>query len=291
MRSCIRFRVSIAASSAATVNAGVRVPFFKRNLNSTASPTDRRLRALLRAMPMRLPAANPYVVNPTTGLPVSGYAAPQQRVFTYAPAAERGRDLRSRMRPSFANYSKGLQVPGTDNLYNSFYFPVGNASAKPDPETTDNFDLGVRYRSGKLMAQVSTWYTIYQNRLASAFDRDLNTTIYRNLGRVDKYGIDGSLAYAPVKDLAIYVLARTCTPRSATTSSGGSCTATNVTLQMYGCTAAGTAFYQTAGKRESGARSTPSVAVSTARSGRSRWACRPSAPVRAMSTTRTCRST
>ncbi|NWP15571.1 TonB-dependent receptor, partial [Escherichia coli] len=29
----------------------------------------------------------------------------------------------------FGNYSKGLQVPGTDNLYNSFYFPAGSDRA------------------------------------------------------------------------------------------------------------------------------------------------------------------
>jgi iron complex outermembrane receptor protein len=185
-----------------------------------------------------------------------------------------------------------MQVPGTDNLYQSFYFPVGNASAKPDPETTDNFDLGVRYRTGKIMAQASAWYTIYQNRLASAYDRDLNTTIYRNLGRVDKYGFDGSLAYAPMKDLSIYVFGSYLHSKIRDNVDGGSCTATNVTLQMYGCTAAGgQAFYQTAGKRNRVPRSTPSVAASMARSGRSRWAFRPSAPVRAMSTTRTCRST
>src|SRR3546814_11837743 len=47
----------------------------------------------------------------------------------------------------FANYSKGLQVPGTDNLYNSFFFAPGTDAAHPNPETTDNFDAGVRYTS------------------------------------------------------------------------------------------------------------------------------------------------
>ncbi|NWO96169.1 TonB-dependent receptor, partial [Escherichia coli] len=68
----------------------------------------------------------------------------------------------------FGNYSKGLQVPGTDNLYNSFYFPAGSDRAKPKPETTDNFDLGIRYRSSKLQAQISGWYTNFHNRLAQS---------------------------------------------------------------------------------------------------------------------------
>ena len=46
----------------------------------------------------------------------------------------------------------------------------------------------------KIMAQASFWYTIFQNRLASAFDPELQLTVFRNLGRVDKYGIDGSIS-------------------------------------------------------------------------------------------------
>ena len=49
----------------------------------------------------------------------------------------------------FANYSRGMQVPSTDNLYNSFFFPVGNPRASRSPETTDNFDVGIRYRSSR----------------------------------------------------------------------------------------------------------------------------------------------
>jgi hypothetical protein len=77
-----------------TVNAGVRVPFFKRNLNqycftnrTVVTPASHGCDANAA-----FAAANPYVDDPTTGLPVTGYAAPQQRMFTYAPAAERGRD-------------------------------------------------------------------------------------------------------------------------------------------------------------------------------------------------------
>lgn len=241
-----------------TVNAGVRVPFFKRNLNQYCFTSRTGGYACFGsdAANAAFAAANPYVVSTTTGLPTSGYAAPQQRIFTYSkalPSVGATFAVNSNV-GIFANYSKGLQVPGTDNLYNSFYFPMGNDAAKPNPETTDNFDLGVRYRSGKVMAQVSAWYTIYQNRLASSFDRDLNTTIYRNLGRVDKYGIDGSISYSPVRDLAIYLYGSYLHSKIRDNVEAGDCSSQNVLLNMYGCTAAtGTAYYQTAGKRESGA--------------------------------------
>jgi iron complex outermembrane receptor protein len=96
-------------------------------------------------------------------------------------------------------------VPSTDNLYNAFFFPAASAQAKPAPETTDSFDGGLRYRSGTIQAQVSGWYTKFNNRLASAFDPDLNVTVYRNLGEVKKYGIDGSIAYKPIPQLTAYL--------------------------------------------------------------------------------------
>jgi iron complex outermembrane receptor protein len=105
----------------------------------------------------------------------------------------------------FFNYSRGLQVPGTDNLYNSFFFAPGTPEATPSPETTDNFDLGVRYRSGGLIAQLSGWYTIFQNRLASSYDPELDRTVYRNLGTVDKYGIDGYVSWQAMPQLQFYV--------------------------------------------------------------------------------------
>src|SRR5690606_31499026 len=105
----------------------------------------------------------------------------------------------------FANYSKGLQVPGTDNLYNAFFFAPDTESARPRPETTDNFDLGVRYRSSKVQAQVSGWYTRYQDRLASAYDPITDRNLYRNLGRVDKYGIDGSVTWNPTQNIVLNV--------------------------------------------------------------------------------------
>ena len=105
---------------------------------------------------------------------------------------------------AFANYAKGISVPSTDNLYNAFFFPEGSDAAKPDPETTNSFDGGLRYRSTKIQAQLGLWMTKFKNRPASAYDPELNATVFRNLGTVDKWGIDGSVAYSPIKQLTLY---------------------------------------------------------------------------------------
>ena len=71
--------------------------------------------------------------------------------------------------------------------------------SRPVPETTDSFDLGLRYSLGRIEAQIGSYYTRYENRLATAFDPEADegngAFVYRNLGRVDKYGVDGSVAW------------------------------------------------------------------------------------------------
>jgi iron complex outermembrane receptor protein len=105
---------------------------------------------------------------------------------------------------AFASYTKNISVPSTDNLYNAFYFPAGTAQAKPTPETTDSWDAGLRYSSSKIQASLAGWYTKFNDRLASAYDPELDKTVYRNLGRVDKWGIDGEIAYEPIRELTLY---------------------------------------------------------------------------------------
>lgn len=181
------------------VNVGLRAPFMRRNLTNNCYTTS----------------ASGYVNCGVVGVDGSdystfvptSYSAPQHRVLDYnkvLPNAGVTYDF-TRSFSIYANYSKGLQVPGTDNLYDSFYYPTDTAEADPKAETTDNFDVGFRYRSSKVQAQLSGWYTNYKNRLAKSYDVELDQTIYRNLGTVHKYGIDGSIAYQPIKEAYFYV--------------------------------------------------------------------------------------
>ena len=138
---------------------------------------------------------------------MTGFAGPQQRVFNYNRVLPNigmvyhvGGDV-----SMFANYSKGLSVPGTDSLYNAFYYPLGTAQATPAPETTDNFDGGIRYRSGKVQGEFSVFFNKFHNRLATAYDPELDQNVYRNLGNVKKYGFDGYMAVQPDEHLDLYV--------------------------------------------------------------------------------------
>lgn len=190
-----------------TAVLGLRAPFFTRKLNQNCYTTSAT--GFLDCIPdvavADYEAANPYSFDPVTG-EVTGSAPPQSRTYKYdkllpnvgftydfTPAAS-----------VFFNYAKGLSVPGTDPLYDSLYFP-DVPSARPVPETTDSFDLGVRFRTGNIQAQLAGWYTKYKNRLASAYDPVLDETVFRNLGAVDKYGIDGSIAWRPTPETFFYV--------------------------------------------------------------------------------------
>ena len=181
-----------------TVNVGVRAPFFTRDLHNYCftSSASGFVECFGQDIAREIVFA---AKNPT----IQG---PQKRIFHYnkvLPNIGFVYDFNPAF-SAFANYSKGLSVPSTDNLYNSFFFPKDTEQAKPKPETTDSFDGGVRYRSSKIQAQASVWYTKFHDRTASAFDPELNQSVFRNLGTVNKWGIDGSVAYNPIRELTVY---------------------------------------------------------------------------------------
>ena len=244
------------------VNVGVAVPFFQRDLNQNCftSSAGGFVECFGRDATLQgeIAAANPYVLNTTTGNPVAGsFAPPGARTYKYnrvLPSA--GFIFKPADHFSVAfNYSKGLQVPGTDNLYNAFYFPRASAGANPVPETTDNFDLNFRYTSSTIQASIGPWYTRFTNRLASAFDVDTQQTIYRNLGRVDKYGIDANISVIPVPGIMVSAFGSYLQSEIKDNVQLGFCPTTLTTANTtVNCTVAGAPILAlTAGKRESGA--------------------------------------
>lgn len=183
---------------AVTVNAGLRAPFFKRDLENYCFTTSAS--GFLDCFGQDSQLEQAYAQQFPTR------QGPQRRVFKYDKLLPNVGAVYS-FSPglsAFASFAQGLSVPGTDTLYNSFFFPAGTAAAFPSPETTDTFDGGARFRSSKIQAQAGVWMTKYQNRIATAYDPELDQFVSRNLGKVDKYGIDGSLAWAPMRELTLY---------------------------------------------------------------------------------------
>ncbi len=110
-----------------TLNVGVRAPFYERDLNQhcfTSSASGFVECAGNAAVNAQLAALHPYAVN-SINVPVSGaWSPPQSRVYKYNRVLPNlGVTWKATQNVSlFASYAKGLQVPGTDNLYNAFFF-------------------------------------------------------------------------------------------------------------------------------------------------------------------------
>jgi iron complex outermembrane receptor protein len=237
-----------------TVQAGIRAPFFTRDLTNYCATSSSA--GFVECFGTNSAGLAAYLAtNPTQGIG-SGQTAPtqgpQRRVLKYdklLPNVGLVFDVTNEL-SMFTNFSMGLQVPGTDSLYNSFFFPPDHPSANPRPETTNNVDAGLRYRAHNVVAQGSVWYTLFKNRLAQAFDVDADRNVFRNLGTVDKYGVDASVSYQIIPELQLYAYGSYLKSKIRDDVVAGEC----VNTTTPNCTSVGQAlFAPTAGRRESGA--------------------------------------
>jgi iron complex outermembrane recepter protein len=76
-----------------------------------------------------------------------------------------------------------------------------------DPEETNAFDLGARYTSRIVQAQGTLWKIDYKNRIVSSFNPDLGISIDRNVGKVNSWGVDASVAVKPIRQLSLLAIA------------------------------------------------------------------------------------
>jgi iron complex outermembrane receptor protein len=238
------------------LTGGVRAPFFHRELTNYCV-SESSGSGYVDCFNNPTYQAAFLTANPT-------YQAPQSRSYNFnrvLPSA----GFTFKVIPStslFFDYSQGIYVPSTDVLYDSFAFAQNDPRSFPKPETTFNFEGGVRYKTSKVQAELSGWYTVYHNRIAesaipSPQDDTTTISVYTNLGTVHKYGIDGSVSYKPIPALSFYLFGSYLKSKIMGDVANGECTANNV---KYGdpagigtCTVKGQTIYAlTAGMRESG---------------------------------------
>jgi iron complex outermembrane receptor protein len=182
------------------VEVGVRAPFFKRELNQFCY-TEARGGGF--AYCTSEPVASLRIIGPNDAVPATGatpYFAPFETDYKFdALLPNVGATFKITPALSvFGSYAKGFSSPRTDNLYRAPRVTL-------DPETTDTFDLGLRYTSGRVQAQGTAWMINYKNRILSSFNQDLGISLDRNVGKVESYGFDGSIAYQPMEPLTLYL--------------------------------------------------------------------------------------
>jgi iron complex outermembrane recepter protein len=179
------------------VTLGVRAPFFFRNLNQFCYTQASNGNALCTSQPVStLRIIGPNDPIPTTG--ATAYYAPFGRNYRYKKVLPNV-GATYRFTPEiqgYASYAKGLSAPRTDNLYRQ-------VSVNVEPETTDNFDVGVRYNASRIQASVGLFYNKFQNRIVSSFDDVQNISVDRNVGRVDIKGAEASFDVRPTEWLSL----------------------------------------------------------------------------------------
>ncbi len=178
------------------VEIGIRRPFFKRELDQKCY-TEARGSGF--AYCSSEPESTLRIIGPDDPVPATGptpYYAPFESDYKFGKILPNlGFTYRITDPISvFGSYAKGFSAPRTDNLYRAPFVDV-------KPEETNAFDLGVRYTDNKVQAQGTLWKIDYKNRIVSSFNPDLGISIDSNVGKVKSWGIDGSIAFKPIRQL------------------------------------------------------------------------------------------
>lgn len=198
---------------ALTVSLGVRAPFFERELNQYCYSQN-------ASSNVRCTTETP-ISTTTGGAPIpfgdvrfgtsnTVYIAPYSRTVKFDDILPNvGATYRFGEGHSvYASYAESLSAPRTDSLYIVRRLAdgsIGNPTVQP--EQTKTFDLGYRFTSATVVAQVAGFATTYDNRIVNTFDDDLGTFVDRNVGAVELRGLEASVGWSPVEALSLYASA------------------------------------------------------------------------------------
>ena len=230
------------------VEVGIRRPFFKRDLdthcpiqaaNGFAYCTDEPI--LPAGSPLTATSAPngtiPIFLNAGDPIPTGGNSSRYN--FLYAPfkaTYKYGKILPNvgftynftNAISAFGSYAKGFSAPRTDNLYNA---PVVNVK----PEETNAFDLGLRYTTSRVQAQLAGWKIDYKNRIVTSFNQDLGISVDRNVGKVNTWGFDGNVGFRATPHLTLLALASYIHARLQDNIEIGSSTAAALPAGLFFC--------------------------------------------------------
>ncbi len=201
------------------VTVGLRAPVFKRELNQYCLTQNNGFSVLCTSQPVfgnvdADPAAG---VQASANLVTLNAAGTGTRYIRPFSAEVEYKDvlpnvgLSYQLAPGhtvFISYAEGLSAPRTDNLYTAGVVTTSvNAPvvlSDVDPETSQAWDLGYRFRSPTMIISAALWSNNFQNRIVSAFDPDLGFNVDRNVGDVKLWGIDAQAGWTPNAAFSLY---------------------------------------------------------------------------------------
>lgn len=171
-----------------TLVAGVRAPFFERELNNYCWQ-------LVGGDPL-CTGNTPTLSNPANWVaPFTGEEVEYDDILpnvgvTYRPAENH---------QVYFSYAENLSAPRTDDLYG---VRLENLD-KVQPETTQNFDVGYRFSASNVIASVGAWYKIFDGRIERGYDQDTGDSISLNIGEVDQWGLDAQIGIAAFEGFSV----------------------------------------------------------------------------------------
>lgn len=190
---------------AVRVNIGVRAPFFKREMNQNCYSQYKNSN-------VRCTTEAPTATNANGTVVVAGrdYIKPYSREVKFDDVLPNINVTWNISGPHsvYGSYAESLTLPRTDNLYTVYFNDAGDITSPiARPEMSKTWDFGYRYQTGTLIASANVWYTKFQDRILSTYDRELDAYFDRNVGDVDLYGFDSQIGFSPMEGLSIYASA------------------------------------------------------------------------------------
>jgi len=187
-----------------TVVAGVRAPFFKRELNQYCYSQDgsSNVRCTTEAPNATLANGNVTFTGSSTQF-IKPYSA-EKKYDAVLPNIGVNYEL-AKSHYVYASYAEGLSAPRTDSLYTVKRL-ADNSVANPgvQPETTKAVDVGYRFQTPDVAAQVALWANQFENRIVTAFDEELGVSVDRNVGDAKGYGLDAQVSWNLEEYLSVF---------------------------------------------------------------------------------------
>lgn len=177
------------------VRAGVRAPFFKRELNQFCYSQNGSSSVLCTTQPVTTTLANGNVqFAGNTNQYIKPYSATKKydKVLPNLGVSWNFASSQS----VYISYAEGLSAPRTDNLYTVTRAANGSLqNPSVQPESTQTVDLGYRFSAPGVQFTFAVYDTKFQNRIVSSYDQELNATIDRNVGDAEIRGFDGGVIW------------------------------------------------------------------------------------------------
>lgn len=188
-------------------NAGLRMPFFKRNLTNFCYQRDTFNAFCTTQVGTPVAGTNDGNGLPLVTFPVSGplntsaaFRYGQPRSFTrkydkLLPNVGLSYNLTEDL-TAYTSFAQTLSAPRTDDLYDQILID-------PGPEKNSVADLGLRYNNGPFMISSAVFYSKMTNRIERVLDEAAGISFSANVGDVKQWGIDGEVAYKPIESVTL----------------------------------------------------------------------------------------